>query len=106
MHLMKTYEQTATYDEYNPGQSIRTVYVPGGYQSFYFNRVPNAGSLNGLGSFSTLPTFAQVGIVGGIAAIVGYAAMAKFGDSTIKPALRKVGINLKGPRVRRLRRSR
>lgn len=112
MHLLKQFEQTAIYDPTNVNQ--RTVYqrvgVPGGWGSFYFNQVPVTAQLSGLrGSglglaWAELPMWAQAGLVGIGSIAAGYFAMAKFGDSTIKPALRKVGINLSGPRLRRRRR--
>jgi hypothetical protein len=105
MHLLTTYEQTGIFDPTNPTQVIREAYTPNGYQSFYFNRVAPAGTLGGLGmGWSTMPGWAQVLIVGAAATAVGYFGMAKFGDSIVKPSLRKVGINLSGARSRRRRR--
>lgn len=100
MLLSKTFEQTAVYDPTDPQQVIREVYAPGGYASYYFNRVADAGTLKGLGlGFSGLPQWAQIGIVGALSAAVGYFGYAKFGDKYIRPALKKVG--LAGPRRRR-----
>ncbi len=109
MHLLKQYEQTAVFDPTNPNQRAiaRRVGIPGGWASFYFNEVPVTAQLSGPGlglSWAGLPAWAQVGLVLAGSAAAGYFAMAKFGDSTIKPALRKVGINLSGPRPRRRRR--
>lgn len=102
MHLLTTYEQVGTFEPTNPDQTIRTAYAyPGGYASFYFNRVPNAGTLQGLGFWSGLPTWGQIALVAAAATTVGYFGMAKFGDKYVKPGLRKVGINLSGPRSRR-----
>ena len=111
MLAIQEYEQTAVYDPNNPNQRIREVYAPGGYTSVYFNEVnPSVKMLqglrgNGLGmSWATLPSWGQIAIVLAATGAVGYAAMAKFGTSHIKPGLRRVGINLSGPRFRRRRR--
>lgn len=92
MLALKTFQQTGVYDPNNPNQAIREAYVPGGYSSFYFNRMPNESSLQGLGfSFSTLPSWQQIGLVGVVGAIAGYFAMAKWGSS-IRPVMKKVPI--------------
>lgn len=106
MHLLKTFEQVAEFEPTNPNQRSRIIWTNDNYNSFYFDKRPNESSLMGLSDFSTLPSYAQIGIVGAISAVIGYFAMAKFGTDYIKPALRKVGINLSGPRgqVRRRRR--
>jgi hypothetical protein len=108
MNLLRQYEQSGVYDPRNPAQRTRTVWTNDGYNTFYFNRVPNESSLHGmrgLNDFSTTfagwPSWMQVGLVGLLSAGVGYFAMAKFGDKYIKPGLRKVGINLSGSRRRR-----
>lgn len=104
MLQIQEYQQTAVYDPTDPNQVIREVYTPGGYSSFYFNRVPTTAQLaglRGLGAWSTLPSWAQIGIVGLASAGVGFVAMKKWGSSHIKPALRKVGIPLSGGRRRR-----
>lgn len=52
MILLDTWQQTALFDPTNPGQRTIESYtgLPGGYSSFYFNRVPNtASALNGIG---------------------------------------------------------
>ena len=103
MLALKTFEQTGVYDPNNPSQRIREVYTPGGYSSFYFNRVPNESSLKGLGFLDSLPSFAQIAIVGLVGAGAGYFAMHKFGDK-LKPTLRKlpvVGGQFAGHRRRR-----
>lgn len=101
MLMTSTWEQTAVYNPNDPTQRNRVVWTnPGGYASFYWNRVPDAGTLKGLGAgFSSLPSVAQIGIVTVAAALVGYAGYAALGDKYIKPALRKVG--LVGARRRR-----
>jgi hypothetical protein len=107
MHLVKTFEPTDSYSPGNPLDRTRDVYVqgsPGGYQSFYFKRLANDSSLSGISStWGGLPVWGQVTIVGLIAATAGYFGMAKYGDRFVKPALKKVGINLSGPRTRRRR---
>ena len=106
MHLLKQYEQTAVYDPNDPNQERRIFYAGGvGYNTAYFNRVPVESTLKGVGlsGWSTLPAAAQIAIVLAGSTAVGFFAMKKFGSSHIKPALRKVGINLSGPRVRRHR---
>jgi hypothetical protein len=98
------YEQTAVYDPTDPTQVIREVYTPGGYSSFYFNRVAPTVQLKGLGAgWADIPSWAQIAIVAAGAIGVGYFGMAKLGDRFIKPGLRKVGINLTGARFRRRR---
>jgi hypothetical protein len=111
VHALKTYEQTAVFDPTDPTQRIRTVYtaLPGGYGSFYWNVQPNESSLQGLGAgmFDSLPNWAQIGLVGGLAALAGFYGMKRYGDSYVKPVLRKVPIvggMLSGPRHRRRRR--
>lgn len=86
MLAIKTYQQTGLFDPYNPTQRKREVYtgIPGGYGSFYWNVQPNTatlGGLRGLGafSFSALPTWQQVGIVGAVGAGLGYFAMKYYG---------------------------
>lgn len=76
-----TWEQTAIYNQNDPEQRERVVRInPGNFGSFYWNRVPDAGSLKGLGlSFTGLPQVAQIGIVAGLAAVAGYFAYSKYG---------------------------
>ena len=100
MLMSRTWEQTAIYDPNDPTQRNRVVFShPVGWSSYYWNRVPDAGVLNGLAGFSTLPQAAQIAIVGLAAAVVGYFGYSKFGESHIKPALKRVG--LAGSRRRR-----
>jgi hypothetical protein len=113
MLTTKTYEQTAVFDPTNPYQRRRETHAyPGdgtGYSSFYFNQIPSTSSLHGfrglrgLNGFDTLPGWAQIGIVGGISALIGYFAMERYGDR-IKPVVKKipiVGGALSGYRRRR-----
>ncbi len=101
MLLSKTWEQTAIYNQNDPTQRNRVVYAsPAGWTAYYWNRVPDAGVLSGLGGgFSSLSQGVQIAVVGLAAAVVGYFGYAKFGESHIKPALKKVG--LAGGRRRR-----
>lgn len=103
MLMTTTWEPTPYYNPNDPTQRNRVVYVsPYGPTSYYWNRVPDAGTLSGLGmGFSGLPQAAQIAIVALSAAAVGYAGYAAFGDKYIKPALKKVG--LAGARSRRRR---
>lgn len=112
MLVANTYEE-APWDPNNPGQVNHYFYgypygnpnAPNGWQSIHYNKVAPAGALAGLGAFSwaAMPGWQQLGIIGLISAGVGYFAMAKFGDSHVKPALRKVGLAGLG-RARRRRR--
>jgi hypothetical protein len=111
MHLLKQFEQVATVDPYNPTQHQvhQRVGIPGGWATFYFNEVPVTPTLQGLRgglglSWVGLPAWLQIAIVGGGSAVAGYFAMKKWGASTIKPALSKVGINLSGLGGNRTRR--
>jgi hypothetical protein len=101
MLMSTTWEQTAIYSPNDPTQRNRVVYAsPGGWASYYWNRVPDAGVLNGLGAgFSSLPQAAQIGLVTVIAAVVGFAGYAALGDKYIRPGLKKIG--LAGSRRRR-----
>lgn len=101
MLMSTTWEQTAIYNPNDPTQRNRVVYAsPGGWASYYWNKVPDAGTLSGLGAgFSGLPSVVQGLIVAAGAAVVGYFGYKKFGDSHIRPALKKIG--LAGPRRRR-----
>jgi hypothetical protein len=91
MLALKTFEQTAVFDPNNPDQAIREAYVPGGYQSFYFNEVPTTAQLRGLGSLGTMPAWAQIAVVALGGAAAGYFAMSKWGDK-LKPTLRKIPV--------------
>lgn len=101
MYQLSTWEQTPTFDPYNPNQAIveRYTALPGGYGSFYWNKQPTtstlSGALRGLnGGFSALPVPAQVLIVGGLAAVIGF-----FGFKHVGPKLGLKGLS--GTRRRR-----
>jgi len=103
MHLVKGYEQVAVFDPTNPYQRTRELYDGTGYTSYYWNPT-EGGTLHGLGigAFSTWPSWLQIGLVGGLSAAVGYFGMKKYGDSHVKPALKKIGLGgLAGSRRRR-----
>ncbi|MGH7179883.1 MAG: hypothetical protein ACREJC_21080 [Tepidisphaeraceae bacterium] len=103
MHILTQWEQSPTFDPYNPNQIIRepnNIGIPGGaYGSFYFNKQPTTVGqvLGGLsGGLSSLPPWAQAAVVGGLAAVGGYYGMKYVGP--------KVGLSgLAGPRRRRRR---
>lgn len=103
MHAVQ-YEQTSMFDPTNPNQVIREQYaqIPGGYGSWYYNRVPvTAKALGGVGlgdAFDTLPGWMQLGLVGSIGAVVGYFGYKKFGGKA------KAKLGLKGHHHRRGRR--
>lgn len=115
MLVANTYEE-APWDPNNPSQVNQYFYgypygnpdAPNGWQAVHYNKVAPAGGLAGLGralgSFASMPAWQQLGIVGAIAGVVGYFGMAKFGDSHVKPALRKVGLAGLGRGLRRRRR--
>lgn len=105
MLVAKTYDETEKRDLTDPQQVARTFYgfnyknpTGSGWQQTYYNRVADAGSLKGLGralgnlSWSALPMWAQIGVVGLSSAAAGYWVMSRFGASHIRPALRKIGI--------------
>lgn len=93
MLMSTTWEQTAHYNPNDPTQRNRVVYVsPWGPTSYYWNRVPDAGTLAGLGAgFGGLPQAAQVAIVAVSAAVVGFFGY-KYGEPYVRPALRRLGI--------------
>lgn len=110
MLAVKGWEQTAIYDPTNPNQRIREITIgwPMPAASYYWNPVANAGQLQGLRgglglSWATTPGWAQTAIVAGVAGLVGYFSMRKWGDRYIKPTLKKipiVGSALSGHRKR------
>lgn len=113
MLVANTYEE-APWDPNNPGQVNQYFYgypygnaqAPNGWQAVHYNKTASGASLMGLGralgSWATIPGWGQLAIVGGIAAVVGYFGMARYGDRYVKPALAKVGLRGLG-RARRRR---
>lgn len=99
MHQARTFQQVSTYDPGNPAQRANVSWTGTGYSSFYFNHKPNTASLSGLrglgtSPLSTLPNWAQVAVVAGMAggALLAYRHL-------------KRGHGLSGARSRRRRRS-
>jgi hypothetical protein len=108
MHALVSYDPTPTFDPTNPNQRRRELWDAGNmaWTSYYWNRNPNAGSLQGLGSWSSIPSWAQTGIVIAASAAVGFFAWKKVGDSHIRPTLKKIPVvgGLMGARRARRRR--
>jgi hypothetical protein len=116
MYALKTYEQSAVFDPTNPHQRIREEYAsdPGTWASYYFNEVPTTATLGGLGaglgaSWTSVPGWAQIAIVGAIGAAAGYFGWQRYGEK-LKPTLRKLPViggqfaGLRGARRRRSKR--
>lgn len=113
--VITTWEQAAQYDPTNPNQRTYAYYtgIPGGYSSFYYNKVPTTAQLLGMGyspsTFSpgrgthllgvadptTWPAWAQALGVAAIGAAAGFFGWKKFGT----PIKRKLGLS--GHRRRR-----
>lgn len=97
MYALTTYEQTAVNDPINPNQISREalVGIPGGWGSYYWNKVPTGSSLNGLRGFSDIPVLGQALIVGGLAAVIGF-----FGVRHVGPKLGLSGARSRSKRSR------
>lgn len=78
MYTLDTWQQSATFDPANPNQMIQEHYtaLPGGYSSFYFNKVPNTSSLEGLAEAAGMSFGWKLGLAVGVAGIL-YMAFAK-----------------------------
>lgn len=102
--IAKQFEQTSMFDPTNPNQVIREQYaqIPGGYGSWYYNRVPvSVKQLSGVGlgdTFDTLPGWAQLGLVAALGTVAGYFGMKHFSGGI------KKSLHLSGARHRRGRR--
>ncbi len=50
MYKLDRWQQTPNFDPSNPGQMIQEHYtgLPGGYSSFYYNKVPTEATLQGV----------------------------------------------------------
>ena len=74
MILMSSWQQSPLFEPDNPGQMVQERYtgLPGGYSSFYFNRVPNDAVLQG--SSLAAAQGSKVGWV--LGALFGLAAVA------------------------------
>jgi len=72
MYTLDTWQQSATFDPANPGQMVQEHYtgLPGGYSSFYFNKVPNTSSLEGLAEVRGVSFGWKLGLGIGIAGIL------------------------------------
>lgn len=70
--MISTWEQTGQYDPTNPNQRTYVQYagIPGGYASYYYNRVPTTAKLQGLAA--AMPNWMTVGLVVLGGAVVGY----------------------------------
>lgn len=93
MQMLYGWEQTAVFNPADPTQKKIETYtgVPGGYSSFYFNRVKPAGSLMGLRGTSPI-TWRSLAIYS-LVAVGGWWAMKKTGlDKPVKRTLRKIPI--------------
>lgn len=55
MYKLDRWEQTPVFDPSNPGQMIQEHYtgLPGGYSTFYYNKVPTNATLQGVLSDAT-----------------------------------------------------
>jgi hypothetical protein len=100
MQVLKTFEQTWQFKPGDPNQYQREAYVgvPGGYGSFYFDRVPNTatlGNVRGLGFWSSIPSLGQAAIVAVLATAAGYLGMKHLGPTV------KQKFGLSGARRRR-----
>jgi hypothetical protein len=101
MHSLTQWEQSPTFDPYNPNQLVRepnnTYPGQGGYSSLYWNKQPATavlGALRGM-TFAGLPAWSQAVIVGGLAAVAGWYSMKHLGP--------KVGLSGFSGRRRRRR---
>lgn len=80
MHSLTQWEQSSTYDAYNPNQIVRepnnTYPGKGGYSSVYFNKQPTTVTqvLSGAG-LAAIPAWGQALLVAAVAAVGGYYAM-------------------------------
>jgi hypothetical protein len=97
--VLTQWEQTGIYDPLNPNQKSYLYYtqVPGGYGSFYYNKVPASAKLQGaLGALATSDalTALVVGAVGIGLGFLGYRYM---------PGKVKAKLGLSGARRRRRR---
>lgn len=112
--FISQWEQVAQFDPTNPNQinHVRYTAIPGGYGSFYYNRVPTTAQLLGVGyspsTFSpsrgghllginptTWPAWAQALGVAALGVVGGYFGYQKFGG----PIKKRLGLS--GHRRRR-----
>lgn len=83
--FLSTWEQTGQFDPTNPNQIVHTRYtgIPGGYGSFYYNKVPTTAKLQGIADPSTWPAWAQAFGVGVLGLAIGFAGY-KYGMPYLK----------------------
>jgi hypothetical protein len=90
MTNLATWEQDAFFDPTNPNQKSYVYYsqIPGGYSSYYYNRVPTTAKLQGLGisGWSAWPVWAQALAVGAVGVALGFIGKTKVWPM-VKPKL-------------------
>lgn len=98
--VITQWEQAAMFDPTNPNQIVHTRYtgIPGGYGSFYYNKVPTTATLLGV-SPSTWPAWGQALAVAVVGVAAGYFGIKKFGGSLPVSIRSKLGLS--GARKRR-----
>ncbi len=94
MHSLTQWEQSPTFDPYNPNQITSTpnnTYPgQGGYSSFYWNKQPTTvGQVLGDVSLASIPPLVQAIGVALIAAAAGYFGVRKFGPKLGLSGLRR-----------------
>lgn len=104
MLSLDTWQQSATFNPADPTQKKIEKYVgiPGQYATFYFNRVPNPGTLKGLRA-PTLLGMPRLFSLGGFLLYGALAAGAYLGATKTAPG-RKLVRKVKGLIPRRRRR--
>jgi hypothetical protein len=91
---ISTYEQAAMFDPSNPNQREvnRYTQVPGGYSTFYYNRVPTTAQMQGVGLgagvWDGLGTVGQSLVVGIVGLAVGFFGYKKVGPMLAKKSRR------------------
>lgn len=98
MLMLDQWEQSAIYDPADPTQKKIETYVglPGGYATFYFNRVPVSGGLRGLAGSSPV-TWRSLVLTGALVYGGLWAAKRTGVDKKAKAVLRKIPVVNKLP---------